>query len=45
VETGLTLSENLRKLMSGDDSGNNTGDDKIVYGIYGKQLKKPVNKI
>jgi hypothetical protein len=49
IEQGVA-NENLRKLLSGDDSGKKTGDtskvaDALVQSIYGTKLKKPIDKI
>jgi hypothetical protein len=49
TEQGLA-SENLRKLISGDDSGVKVGDaakiaDGLLHSVYGSKLKKPIDKI
>jgi hypothetical protein len=49
TEQGLA-SENLRKLISGDDSGVKVGDagklaDALIHGVYGSKLRKPIDKI
>ncbi|CAB4040770.1 Hypothetical predicted protein [Paramuricea clavata] len=49
TEQGLA-SENLRKLISGDDSGVKVGDankvaDGLLHSVYGSKLRKPVDKI
>ncbi|CAB3983703.1 Hypothetical predicted protein [Paramuricea clavata] len=49
TEQGLA-SENLRKLISGDDSGVKVGDvgkvaDGLLHSIYGSKLRKPIDKI
>ncbi|CAB4005170.1 Hypothetical predicted protein [Paramuricea clavata] len=49
TEQGLA-SENLRKLISGDDSGVKVGDankvaDGLLHGVYGSKLRKPIVKI
>ncbi|CAB3994701.1 Hypothetical predicted protein [Paramuricea clavata] len=43
-------SENLRKLISGDDSGVKVGDagkvaDALLHSVYGSKLRKPIDKI
>jgi hypothetical protein len=48
-EQGLA-SENLRKLISGDDSGVKVGDankvaDALLHSVYGSKLRKPIDKI
>ncbi|CAB4003645.1 Hypothetical predicted protein [Paramuricea clavata] len=49
TEQGLG-SENLRKLISGDDSGVKVGDankvaDGLLHSVYGSKLRKPIDKI
>ncbi|CAB4011381.1 Hypothetical predicted protein [Paramuricea clavata] len=49
TEQGLA-SENLRKLISGDDSGVKVGDDNkvadgLLHSVYGSKLRKPIDKI
>ncbi|CAB3977083.1 Hypothetical predicted protein [Paramuricea clavata] len=49
TEQGLA-SENLRKLISGDDSGVKVGDaskvaDALLHSVYGSKLRKPIDKI
>ncbi|CAB3976845.1 Hypothetical predicted protein [Paramuricea clavata] len=49
TEQGLA-SENLRKLISGDDSGVKVGDankvaDGLLHSVYGSKLRKPIDKI
>ncbi|CAB4019563.1 Hypothetical predicted protein [Paramuricea clavata] len=49
TEHGLA-SENLRKLISGDDSGVKVGDagkvaDALLHSVYGSKLRKPIDKI
>ncbi|CAB4015594.1 Hypothetical predicted protein [Paramuricea clavata] len=49
TEQGLG-SENLRKLISGDDSGVKVGDvgkvaDALLHSVYGSKLRKPIDKI
>ncbi|CAB4010657.1 Hypothetical predicted protein [Paramuricea clavata] len=49
TEQGLA-SENLRKLISGDDSGTKVGDankvaDGLIHSVYGSKLRKPIDKI
>jgi hypothetical protein len=49
TEQGLA-SENLRKLISGDDSGVTVGDagkvaDGLLHSVYGSKLRKPIDKI
>ncbi|CAB4001519.1 Hypothetical predicted protein [Paramuricea clavata] len=49
TEQGLA-SENLRKLISGDDSGAKAGDankvaDGLLHSVYGSKLRKPIDKI
>ncbi|CAB3995044.1 Hypothetical predicted protein [Paramuricea clavata] len=49
TEQGLG-SENLRKLISGDDSGVKAGDankvaDGLLHSVYGSKLRKPIDKI
>ena len=48
-EQGLA-SENLRKLISGDDTGVTVGDaakvaDNLLHTVYGSKLKKPIDRI
>ncbi|CAB3977056.1 Hypothetical predicted protein [Paramuricea clavata] len=49
TEQGLG-SENLRKLISGDDSGVKVGNagkvaDALLHSVYGSKLRKPIDKI
>ncbi|CAB3997732.1 Hypothetical predicted protein [Paramuricea clavata] len=49
TEQGLA-SKNLRKLISGDDSGAKVGDvdkvaDSLLHSVYGSKLRKPIDKI
>ncbi|CAB4002867.1 Hypothetical predicted protein [Paramuricea clavata] len=49
TEQGLA-SENLRKLISGDDTGVTVGNagnvvDALLYTVYGSKLRKPIDKI
>ena len=49
TEQGLA-SENLRKLISGDDSGVKVGDagkvaDGLLHSVYGSKPRKPIDKI
>jgi hypothetical protein len=49
TEQGLA-NENLRKLISGDDSGVKVGDtgkvaDALLHSVYGSKLRKPIDKI
>ncbi|CAB3977100.1 Hypothetical predicted protein [Paramuricea clavata] len=49
TEQGLA-SENLRKLISGDNSGVKIGDagkvaDALLHSVYGSKLRKPIDKI
>ena len=49
TEQGLA-SENLRKLISGDDSGVTVADagkvaDGLLHSVYGSKLRKPIDKI
>ena len=44
VEEGLA-NENLRKLMSGDDSGNSSGNDKVIHDIIGNTVRMKISKV
>jgi hypothetical protein len=49
TEQGLA-NENLRKLISGDDSSVKVGDagkvaDALLHSVYGSKLRKPIDKI